>query len=312
MPEDIDDIQTSFFRASAISSRARAASICSIMDRCFLALLQNRLDPSVAQQTASLLALFEGLSSFDRQAARRWHNTLTLSRNPSKVGRSLAQAKNFFGEHFSSIAAILLAERISRKSAREAQAQADSFEQDRQCLALAIKAAKDSPDCWKLLSVGEAVDLLDTSLAKTLLRHGFPAAGVCANGETCMSILAKSHSAWMANSLETAKETMGILLSNGCSPDDAAHSLNCPLFERLPLGQAISAQRWSMASLLLDAGADGFVREGPSSPMLLEQAAKSAPEDFGARCQSLLEQRELGAAINSASLPRSGARQKTL
>lgn len=265
--------------------------------------LNKGLSPELAAQVELMLALCERMSLAERQQARGWGNTLALSRNPSKVGRDLAQAKALFGEQFANIAAIFLAERLSSARCRESQSQSDGFDQERQCLALAIKAAKGAAPCWALLSVGEAASAVDVRLCRLLIKEGFPVAGANALGMAAIGMLAGSSAARNPIDDRQPEEMLALLLSHGAGANEAFGVDEKTRFSNLPLRQAQKAYNWSVADKLLDAGADGFARESPGAPCIFEQLVANDRCPLGRRSQAILDQRRLGEEISSPMAP---------
>lgn len=301
-----------FQRMAEVTNRVRKASICETMERCFLEFLNKHLDPELAIHVESMLARFEGLSAAELAQARRWRNTLAFSRNPTKVGRDLAQAKVLFGLQFADVAAILLADRLDAAHSRESQSQSDGFDEERQCLALAIKACKGAKQCWALLSVGSAAKMMDVELAKHLIKEGFPVAGANAMGQAPIGMFAGSRALWRGDPVDRAEAMLALLLSHGAGANESYGADARMRFSNLPLRQAQLAFKWSLADKLMDAGADGFAQESLEAACILEQLAADARCPLALKSQAILDQRDLAADISLPKAPESARKPRVL
>lgn len=293
-----------FLRQGHLASRASKASICPAMERCFLALLKEELDPVLASDVQSLLLRFEGLSPAEIHSAKRWRNTLAFSRNPSKVGRELGQAKVFFGIQFANVAAIMLADRIDATYTRESQNKSDGFDEERQCLALAVKASKGAEPCWARLPMAAAAIMANLDQAKLLVKEGLPAGGPNAMGQSALLAFVKSSRTRFeyasATCLGNAEAFLAFLLANGAKPNETFGVDQASRFQNLPLMQAEAASNWSVAARLIEAGADGFARESPETACIFERLVANKRCPLASQSQAALDRRDLD---DCASLP---------
>lgn len=314
-PQDMQNIQPSFgsvLRQDSLASRARKASTCSAMERSFLALLKEELEQGLARDVQALLLRFEGLSPAELHSAKRWRNTLAFSRNPSKVGRELGQAKAFFGGQFANVAAIMLADRIDVTDARDSQNKSDGFDEERQCLALAIKASKGAEPCWARLPMAEAAILADLDLAKLLVKEGFPIGGPSAMGQSALLAFVKNSRARFeyasVKCVASAEAFLAFLLANGAEPNETFGVDQASRFQNLPLMQAQAASNWSVAAKLIEAGADGFARESPGTACIFERLVAHKRCPLASLSQAALDRRDLDACATSP-MAREGARK---